>query len=154
MSSSDFSIDCECGAQLPVSASQAGTTLECRCGRTVKVPLLSELRKLQGKGAYESGPIETILRLTKEGRLPSSDVCVISGRPTNDICRFHILCETTWFKKEGEGRADIILLFILRVFSRFLYHLAARNDPADLVVHGRNRGVDVVLRVDEEFHSQ
>ncbi len=152
---SAFSIDCECGTQLPVSASQAGATIECRCGRAIKVPLLSELRQRHGQAAYETGPIDTIQRLIAAGELPSSDVCVISGRPTKSVCGFHVQCETTWVKTQGVSRYALVLIYLLYPVTGLMHFLNSRNDPdPDAEVHGRNRGVDVMLRVDEEFQPR
>lgn len=41
----EFAVTCECGASLSALATQAGSTVACRCGRQVKVPRLSELRE-------------------------------------------------------------------------------------------------------------
>jgi hypothetical protein len=61
-----FSIDCDCGRQISVQASQAGTTIPCDCGATLRVPRLSRLRELAGQGAYESGTIDTIQRMLND----------------------------------------------------------------------------------------
>jgi Domain of unknown function (DUF1922) len=39
----DFRLPCECGRHLSVTEGAAGATLQCVCGRTVKVPSLGEL---------------------------------------------------------------------------------------------------------------
>lgn len=41
-----YLIECECGAQHPVSTHQAGSELACHCGKTVGVPRLRELQQL------------------------------------------------------------------------------------------------------------
>ena len=40
----EFSVACACGDQVTVTEAVAGTTLLCRCGRSIRVPSLSELR--------------------------------------------------------------------------------------------------------------
>jgi hypothetical protein len=42
----DYHLPCECGRTLTVSERSAGVSLECTCGRSVKVPNLGELRTL------------------------------------------------------------------------------------------------------------
>ena len=45
--SQTFVVPCSCGASIPVQISQAGATVHCSCGKTVDVPKLRELRKLE-----------------------------------------------------------------------------------------------------------
>jgi hypothetical protein len=40
----DFQVSCACGGQITVTEAQAGATVLCRCGRSLRVPSLSELR--------------------------------------------------------------------------------------------------------------
>jgi hypothetical protein len=48
----EYLIQCECGKRLAVMAGSAGASLPCGCGRSVRVPALSELRAQQGLPAY------------------------------------------------------------------------------------------------------
>jgi hypothetical protein len=43
----EFHMACACGAQVTVTEALAGTSLRCRCGRSICVPSLSELRSAQ-----------------------------------------------------------------------------------------------------------
>lgn len=42
----NYSIPCQCGKSLQAAASQAGTDIECTCGRLISVPPLSQLRQM------------------------------------------------------------------------------------------------------------
>jgi len=48
----EFLIHCECGKFFTVTEGLAGTSLSCGCGRSIRVPGLSELRAQQGMPAY------------------------------------------------------------------------------------------------------
>src|SRR5947207_9039133 len=66
----EYSIDCECGATNPVSASQAGGSLACRCGRVLRVPRLSQLRMAKGLSAHETNIRDSIVRMIRDNVLP------------------------------------------------------------------------------------
>jgi hypothetical protein len=42
----EYQLPCECGQMITVSEGSAGATIPCGCGRSVKVPSLSDLRLL------------------------------------------------------------------------------------------------------------
>jgi hypothetical protein len=46
----EYSLKCECGNQIAVSETSAGTKVDCTCGRTLSVP---SLRRLRG---FDTGP--------------------------------------------------------------------------------------------------
>ncbi len=43
----DYLLPCECGQNISVGLTQAGQTVTCACGRSLKVPTMSQLRKLK-----------------------------------------------------------------------------------------------------------
>jgi len=62
----EFSVPCECGQHVTVSEGTAGTDVICRCGRTVHVPSLGNLRQYSilhveaaspGRGRYSTAQI-------------------------------------------------------------------------------------------------
>ena len=69
----EYSVTCSCRNIIPVTATQAGTEVACRCGRTVMVPRLSQLRTAVGRAAYKPTVIEAIDRLICSGDLPFGD---------------------------------------------------------------------------------
>jgi hypothetical protein len=88
-----ISLDCTCGQAVLVELSQAGGETTCRCGQTIRIPSLSKLRELSGKGAYEAGIIDTIQRMVASGELPAGDRCVVSAEPTEDVFEFYVEAE-------------------------------------------------------------
>ena len=86
-------LTCTCGRRVPVSASQCGTTATCVCGAEIAVPTLGSLRQRAGMDRLESGPISTIRRLEREGRLPDGDYCVVCEGRTSEIMMVHVECE-------------------------------------------------------------
>jgi len=82
-----YQLPCECGASLTVAEAAAGTTTKCRCGRTVVIPSLRELRRQAGVRGPAVSPEMMIESLLLAGKLPEEDHCVLCGVPTDSsIC--------------------------------------------------------------------
>jgi hypothetical protein len=96
MSSTSFSVPCECGASLSISATDAGATISCRCGRQVQVPRLSQLRISQGLDPAESNVRDTIARMIRDGALPWGQCCAVTAMPTDDSMPLDIQCERSY----------------------------------------------------------
>ena len=92
----DYSINCQCGARLPVKASQAGTSITCSCGVVVAVPGLSKLRELAGRDAYETGPVDVIRNMFRRSELPSGGRCAVSGIATQDVIHLYVEAERVY----------------------------------------------------------
>jgi hypothetical protein len=88
-----ISLACSCGQAVKVELSQAGGETTCQCGQTIRIPSLSKLRELSGKGAYEAGIIDTINRMVASGELPGGDRCAVSGEPTDDDVELYVEAE-------------------------------------------------------------
>ena len=146
-----YSLPCECGAVISVTAQQAGSSAACRCGREVPVPSLSQLRKIAGQGAYESGILDTVNRMVREGELPQGETCVISGFPTDDFYNLYIQCEFV-NKKRLLGWGNVIRLLLLMIWP-LLFWVAGGFDE-EAVEHGHDRGVYAPLRVRKEDHNR
>ena len=79
-----YSVPCECGRRVAVTADRAGLTARCECDRDVTVPSLSELRRGEdqvgrppgGREADRSGPRMLGVMLILSGLLLS---CVTSN---------------------------------------------------------------------------
>ncbi len=150
-----FSVSCDCGNRLEVSAAQAGTDVSCPCGGTVSVPSLSQLRESAGQGAYESGVIDTINRMIRDGELPHGDTCAVSGLPTSDTYRLYVQCESRWIRGPGKLRYLFTILAILfspfRIIGGLLGKSLLDEERREL---GRDRGVYTPLLVRKEYHEQ
>ena len=150
-----FSILCDCGKRMEVTGSQAGTDMVCSCGRTVSIPLLSQLRQMAGKDAYEAGTIDTINRMIREGELPPGDTCVISGLETSGFYNLYVHCETTWVRGGGVKRHFFVIATILFLPFWLLWALlgwALLDDKRQEL--GRDRGVYAPLRVRPEHYRR
>lgn len=142
-----YSIDCDCGNQISVSATQAGCDVSCACGETLSVPSLSILRKSIGRDAYEAGTIDTINSLIRNGELPAGDVCAVCGLPTENTCWLHVTCERTWTRTSplGIGWFGTIAA---ACFGWIAFRINSADEAPTIV--GRDRNVDVPLRVRPE----
>ena len=150
-----FSLSCDCGKSLEVTASQAGTNVPCSCGRAVSVPLLSQLRQLAGQAAYEAGTIDTINRMIRDGELPHGDTCAISGLPTLDSYDLYVQCESKWTKGPGTGRYLFVIFTILFLpFWVIWVFVGKALLDEERQVLGSDRGVYTPLRVRQEYHQQ
>ena len=110
-----YSVTCGCGATHDVTATQAGATLTCRCGRFLDVPGLSTLRKSAGECPIPRNTIERINAMIHNGELPSGEICPYSGRPANSSIYFHVQCERSWVRGGDSidaGKAVALVLFL------------------------------------------
>lgn len=149
-----YSISCDCGNIREVTATQAGTNVSCACGRSVSVPTLSKLRQLAGQGAYEAGTIDTIVRMVRDGELPSGDTCAISGLPTSDSYELYVQCESRWIKGPGTGQYLFALLMIVFLPFWIIWFVGNTLFDKEHRELGRDRGVYTPLRIREEHHQQ
>lgn len=148
-----YSVDCDCGATLPASKSDAGATLQCRCGRAVKVPRLSLLRQAKGEDALESGILDRITRMIRDGELPVGDCCAASAFPTTDVMLFDVVCERSYIK--GARKWGIVLLvlgFVMPCSWIFwLLGLDMLTERTERV--GRDTVITIPLRVAKDYQS-
>jgi hypothetical protein len=80
-----FAVTCaNCGRRVGVSAGRAGAEIVCPCGNTLHVPLLSDLRRQEGKSGYGDDPRSVIARLLTERDSLPGDACVGCQRPTKE----------------------------------------------------------------------
>jgi hypothetical protein len=92
----EFRINCECGKRIFVTTGSAGGTVRCECGRTVTVPLLSELRRQAGLPAYQMNPAEVIEQMLAAGELPPVQPCARCSNPTDEVLNAVAECESSW----------------------------------------------------------
>lgn len=150
-----YFVPCDCGKTIEVTGTQAGANVTCPCGRTVRVPLLSQLRQLAGQEAYETGTIDTINRMIRDGELPFGDTCAISGLPTSDSCNLYVRCESMWTKGPGFFRHLFIIITCVALPCTIVWALlgwALLEERHEEV--GRDRSVCVPLRVRQEHQRR
>ena len=141
-----FELHCKCGRRVGVLASAAGTEVACECGAVVPVPKLSVLRERSGQGAYESGPIDTILRMRGEGALPWGECCAACGRPTSEVIDLRVECERIVAASD-----NMKLKMFLALLINPLLFLIMRNREREAV--GRDTVVEVPLRMCQEHRG-
>jgi hypothetical protein len=105
-----INLTCVCGTPVAVELSQAGSELACRCGQPIRVPSLSKLRELSGKGAYEAGIIDTICRMVGNAELPFGEMCALCGEPTNDVIDLYVHAEQVSEIGTSAGAAALVAI--------------------------------------------
>jgi len=147
-----YSVTCECGLVHSVSATDAGSTLRCRCGRSVDVPLLSSLRKSAGDEAFPLSTIERIRAMIRDGELPSGDICPCSGRPADDGILVHVQCERTWVRGgEPINSSKVLGCFLVFGWIGALIASLRMRPREDL---GRDTSIQVPLRVSSDVRPK
>jgi len=80
-----FVAECgSCGRRIGVTAGMAGTQVPCQCGQTIAVPLLSDLRRDIGRGAYGDSPLAVVKRLLAGKDSLPGEMCAACRRPTTE----------------------------------------------------------------------
>lgn len=97
-----YSVTCDCGQILPVEATQAGSTLQCRCERTVQVPRLSALRVAAGETAIPLNAAERVRQGVRDGTLPNNPLCPLTARVPDAIAVFRVRCEKVWRRRTDD----------------------------------------------------
>ncbi len=143
----EYSVGCECGRRLVVDSTAAGSVIPCECGWDVIVPPLSQLRATTGVGAYESGVLDTIQRMIRDGSLPWGETCAVSGWPTDGVLDLVVHCERVHLPRPN---SKLMILFA-PLFPALV--LQAMSDEGREPV-GRETSVTVPLRVAPEFHRR
>jgi hypothetical protein len=140
-------LKCSCGREVPVQFSQAGAEIACECGQAIKVPSLSKLRELSGKGAYEAGIIDTINRMVASGELPAGNHCAVSGEPTADAIDLFVEAERVSQVGTSPGMAAAVALLCSPLIAIAMMLKA----PKDV---GRETFVATPLRVSGIHHQR
>lgn len=141
-----YAVTCSCGSVLPVAATQAGSTLECSsCRQSVKVPRLSALRVAAGESAIPLNAAERVNQAVTAGKLPSNQLCPVTGGKADAIAVFRIHCEQTW--KKGQDASMTQLVIGLLLFGWLGAIFAAFRGKGEKEVLGRDVFVDAPLRV-------
>jgi len=83
----------------------AGSQTDCRCGRTVAVPRLSQLRRSSGDAPYATNALDAIHLAYGQGALPGN-ACVECGQATNDQIHCHVICERSFRKRSVVSDAE------------------------------------------------
>jgi hypothetical protein len=96
-----YELHCECGETLHVRETAAGAKEQCRCGRTLVVPSLHELRRSAGLPALGLSPEKVVETLLLAGKLPEEDHCILCGTPTDGLLCCRTECERAYTQRGG-----------------------------------------------------
>jgi hypothetical protein len=147
-----YSVTCDCGKALPVSATQAGATLTCECGKDVFVPSMSELRKSVGENSVPQNSIQKIRAMVRNGELPTDNMCPLTGERPDTTLKLYIQCERSWkirvISNDDVVDADkaVALLLMPKLLSLYFFvrDLTRKKNYEKL---GRDTALMVPLRI-------
>jgi hypothetical protein len=157
-----YSVSCSCGQVFPVEATQAGSTLQCRCERAIQVPRLSALRIAAGETAIPLNAAERVRLGVLNKTLPDNDICPITGRIPDAVAVFRILCERVWKRQVDNDSFSVGRAFLWGIvagpagimFAVLRSLIGNRLSPSGTEQLGRNTVVDAPLRVAAEALPQ
>ncbi|WP_165252387.1 hypothetical protein [Paludisphaera soli] len=122
-----YGYTCGCGRAVAVSTALCGSPARCECGAETRVPSLSRLRELTGRDPYEAGLMDEIRRLIRDGRLPSSGVCALSGRPTEDTVLLSVLIPRFFQDQSHRGMGKALLMTWLLGWLGFMLYQVSKK---------------------------
>ena len=99
-------VRCECGKAHTVSATDAGATLKCACGREVDVPPLHVLRETAGE--FGLSPDLMLQGLILKKQLPDTDECAQCGTKTEGEVVAVVNCESAQEKEVGAAATGCV----------------------------------------------
>jgi hypothetical protein len=137
-------VPCECGEDVPVTEGEAGSRTTCRCGRTVVVPSLRELRRQAGVPGDGLAPELVIEALLLAKKLPEEDECVLCSEPTNGCIFCQVECERAVV---SDGEPPIWAVVASVVLLGWLGALLARNARREPREWGKDRSFTLPLRL-------
>lgn len=139
-----YRIYCECGESVTVAETAAGTSAPCRCGRTVVIPSLRELRRLAGVPESSPSPEMAVEALLLAGKLPEEDHCVLCGTETSAT----VCCKTECERARVRGGQPPLWAYLLGYLTfGWLGVLIAELTAGEEREWGKDRVFPLPLRV-------
>src|SRR5687768_7124113 len=132
-----FHFRCTCGHELEFAAPCAGTLIPCVCGRQVKIPKLSELKRLSGQeaGRPAMGIADHLRTMYLDKQLPPDTHCVICQMTTHETLPCWVECERARASSAGALNSVLAVLFTvisplhaMHAYSKSLQYEAVGND--------------------------
>jgi len=96
----DYRVTCACGQAVAVAEGAAGSAVPCPCGRTVAVPSLRQLRRLN-RVADPINPVLVIRQMLAAGELPPGRECARCGRADAPRAEVTVQVEMAWVRRRG-----------------------------------------------------
>lgn len=140
-----FRLRCDdCGHEYPFMSANAGEMIPCVCGKQLKIPKLSELRRLAGQPTEFINIADELRKLYLDKQLPPDPQCMFCQVKTANTLQCWVECERAQLPSEGIGTTagkTLILNAVLPFFGLFYFPLGSgQNADAEAV------GNDVVVR--------
>lgn len=137
----EYDMSCACGRAQRVSIGLAGATLECDCGRLLRVPSSIVMREQLGLPGLVTEPEFVIRGMFTDRQLPAR-TCVFCGTEGAANYRVQIECEATWSPSTGSDSAVAGMAFgvLGTIVGELLLYVTASSD-----VCGREVVVPAVL---------
>ena len=111
-------LECDCGEVHAVHHLSAGKELTCRCGRSLQVPTLSQMRSMSGSEELQLSPALEIEQLLLAGGLAKATHCVDCGVQTDHSAEIVVECERA---RVDHGRRWPSMLFNLLTFPVLIF---------------------------------
>ena len=139
----EYLVDCECGDYVSVEETAAGTTELCRCGRTVVIPSLRELRRSAGQ-AEPISPELAVESLLLAGELPEERHCVLCGEATDSSVTCKIQCERALVQS---GRPPFWAYLLAMLTLGWIWLAVVKSTQGEDKEWGKDRIFPLPLRV-------
>ncbi len=145
-----FSVPCQCGRSIHVTAAAAGTEVVCDCGQQVSVPGLSKLRTQAGQDAYITNAAEKINAEHNAGREPAGTHCLQCGDLGLNCVEIKIQCEKQQMVASGDGGfRDVLWIIFFGWVGLLMLAMRARSLEPAARTQGHNRVVASHFRLCE-----
>ena len=142
-------LDCICTKRILVTPSLCGGDVRCDCGKTVSVPKLSELRRLNGVSHENLSPLQRLQKLDDHGELLTDFTCAVCRTRRGDLHDCWVQCEALVAKGPGLlGTIAYICMLPFFTLGSGVALLLSRNSEYDNPeIHGRDTAVIVAVPV-------
>jgi hypothetical protein len=137
-------VPCECGEDVPVTEGEAGSRTTCRCGRTLVVPSLRELRRQAGVPGDGLAPDVVIETLLLAGKLPEEEECVLCSKRTAGCVFCYVEFERAVVVDGRPPLWAVIGMVFLFGWIGALLARSARREPREW---GKDRSFTLPLRL-------
>lgn len=127
-----FQITCdECGRSRPIVTANAGESIPCLCGKQLKVPKLSELRRIAGQPTDFIAIADQLRTMYLDKQLPPDTQCMFCQVKTATTLDCWVECERARVRSSGGWDTMFgILLFVIWPVMGLIYYAARVNRDA------------------------
>ena len=146
-----FHYTCECGHQLTFAATSAGTLVPCRCGRQVKIPKLSDLKRLAGQPTEFISIADQLRTMYLDKQLPPDTHCMLCQTKTASTLECWVECERAKVYASGIGPTVVTALFVNAIlpFFGWIYLPPGAGVSRDAEAYGNDLVVRTPLSICE-----